>query len=131
VTAANVVVLEQPQQSPPPKPGLSRSRILAVVLGGIGVAATGLGVAYSLIAMSRREEANKICPTDPCSGQDGADAWNSAGSAGNIATGALIAGAAGIASGVVIWLRAKPTANTPTGPQISLGPTGLRVQGQW
>jgi hypothetical protein len=81
--------------------------------------------------MSRTEQANKICPTTQCDGQNGLDAWSSAHSAGNIATGAFIIGAAGIASGIVIWLRARPTADTPAGPQISLGSGGLQVRGQW
>jgi hypothetical protein len=131
MTVANPVVLEQPRQSPQPKPGLGRPRTVALVLGGIGVAATGLGVAYGLIAMSRREDANNLCPTTQCNGQGGLDAWSRAHSAGNIATGAFIVGAAGIASGLVIWLRAKPAADTATGAQISLGPAGLQVRGQW
>jgi hypothetical protein len=131
VTVARPVILEQPQQSPVEKPGWSRSRPLALVLGGVGVAATGLGVAYGFVAMSRRETANNLCPTSQCNGQDGSDAWNRAHSAGNISTGSFIVGAAGIASGVVIWLRAKPTTDTATGPQVSLGPAGLQVEGRW
>jgi hypothetical protein len=131
VTEAKSVVREQPGQSPPPKPGWARSRTLALALGGVGVAATGLGVAYSLIAMSRRETANNLCPTTQCTGQDGLDAWSSANTAGNIATGAFIVGAAGLASGLVIWLRAKPAADTAPGAQISLGPAGLQVGGKW
>ena len=131
VPVAKPAVLEQAQQSPPPKPGLGRSRTVALVLGGVGVAATGLGVAYGLIAMSRREEANNICPTTQCNSQDGVDAWSRVQSAGNFSTGAFIVGAAGIASGLVIWLRAKPAADTATSAQISLGPAGLQVRGQW
>ena len=94
------------------------------------MAATGVGVAYSFVAMSRRDEANSICPTD-CSDTNGVNAWNRAHSAGNIATGAFIVGAAGIASGVAVWLLAKPAADGAPGSQISLGPGGIQLAGRW
>ena len=77
-----------------------------------------------------REKALIACRTDPCKDQDGVDAWSSAYTAGNIATGAFIIGAAGIASGAVVWLLAKPSPDG-VGPQISLGPGGLQVLGKW
>jgi hypothetical protein len=119
------------QQPPVAEPHLSKARTLALVLGGVGVAATGVGVAYGLIAMSRRDDANNICPNPQCADQKGVDRWNQAGSAASIATGAFVVGADGIASGVFIWLRDKPAADTAAGPQISLGPRGLQLQGSW
>jgi hypothetical protein len=118
------------QQPPVTKPPLSRARTLALVLGGVGVAATGVGVAYGLIAKSRKDDANQLCPMPQCPNQKGVDRWNDAGTAASIATGAFVIGAAGIASGVFIWLRDKP-ADSASGPQISLGPRGLQLQGSW
>lgn len=130
VTLAKSETLEQPQPRPLAKPPLGKAKVVALVLGGVGVAATGVGVAYGLIAMSRRSEANAICPND-CSDHTGVEAWNGAYSAGNISTGAFVIGAAGIASGVAVWLLAKPATDGIAVSQISLGPGGLQVKGRW
>lgn len=114
----------------PAKPPLGRTRILSLVLGGVGVAATGMGIAYGLIAISRRDEAVAACPHQ-CSDQHGVNLWSQARSAGSISSGAFVIGAAGIASGVVVWLSAKPAADGALGPQLSLGPGGLQVLGSW
>jgi hypothetical protein len=80
--------------------------------------------------MSRRDHASSICPND-CSGTNGVNAWNDAHSAGNIATGAFIVGAAAVASGVVVWLLAKPNAEGAPAAQISLGPGAIQLGGRW
>jgi hypothetical protein len=89
-----------------------------------------VGVAYSFVAMSRRDHATSICPND-CSAPNGVNAWSDAHSAGDIATGSFIVGAAGIASGVAVWLLAKPTAEGAPAAQISLGRGGIQVAGRW
>ena len=99
-------IAEQPPR-PAAKRDLRKTTIAAIALG-VGVAATGVGVAYGFIAMSRRDEASTICPS-ACPDMKGVNEWNDARSAGNIATGAFIVGAVGIASGVVVWLLARPT----------------------
>jgi len=118
----------------PPHPAarqpLGKGRIAALALAGVGVVATGVGVAYSFVAMSRRDHATSICPND-CSDPNGVNAWSNARSAGNIATGSFIVGAAAIASGVAVWLIAKPTAEGAPAAQISLGPGGIQVGGRW
>jgi hypothetical protein len=124
-------ILEQPQPLQEAKPSWSKTRIVGVVLGGIGVAATGVGVAYGFIAMSRRNQANDVCPAHQCMNSTQVDLWNGAYSAGDVATGALIVGALGIASGVVIWLRTKPLAEGAPGAQVGLGPGGLQLRGRW
>ena len=124
----NSELMEPPR--PAAKVSLGKGRIAALALGGVGVVATGVGVAYSFVAMSRREHASSICPND-CSGIDGVQAWNDAHSAGSIATGAFIVGAAGIASGVAVWLLAKPPTESSPASQISFGPNGIQVGGRW
>jgi hypothetical protein len=120
--------LEQP---PPPaaKLSLGKAKIAAVALG-VGVAATGVGVAYGFVAMSRRDEASSICPSE-CADMNGVNAWHDAHSAGNVATGAFIIGGVGIATGVVVWLLARPAADGAAGSRVSLGPGGIQVAGRW
>src|SRR4029079_9777270 len=73
----------------PPHPAarqpLGKGPIAALAVGRLGVVATGVGVAYSFVAMSRRDHATSICPND-CSEPNGVNAWSDAKSAGNIAT---------------------------------------------
>ena len=102
-------------------PGLRPSRC------GVGVAATGVGVAYGFVAMSRRDEASTICPS-ACPDMKGVNEWNDARSAGNIATGAFIVGAVGIASGVVVWLLARPAADGAPGHRSAWGPVESSLQ---
>jgi hypothetical protein len=130
VSLSKPEALVQTEKPPGAKPNLGKTRTLALVLGGVGVVATGVGVAYGLITKSRRDEANNICPAQ-CADQNGVDAWNRALSAGNISTGAFVIGAAGIASGVAIWLFAKPAADGTPGSQIGLGPDGFQLRGSW
>ena len=129
VTLVTSETVEQPPH-PAARPPLGKAKILGLALGGVGVAAIGVGVAYSFVAMSRRDHASSICPSD-CSDTDGVNAWNDARSAGNIATGAFIVGAAGIASGVVVWLLAKPAADGTPRTQIGVGPGGIQLAGRW
>ncbi len=132
VTAATTIPPTVVSVTPAPeeKPPLGRARILGLVLGGVGVAATGVGVAYGLIARSRRDDASAACPNQ-CVAKGDVDRWNQARLAGNISTGAFVLGAAGIASGVVIWLSARPPADGAFRTQISLGPGGLHILGSW
>ena len=110
---------------PAAKAPLRKGRIVGLALGGVGVAAIGVGGAYTFVAMSRRNEASSICPTN-CDDTYGLNAWKRANSAGTVATGAFIVGAAGIASGAVVWLLAKPAADGAPGSPISLGPGGIQ-----
>jgi len=126
------IAQSQRSEQPAPPPGklsLSKAKIAAVALG-VGVAATGVGVAYGFVAMSRRDEASSICPS-VCADMKGVNAWHDAHSAGNIATGGFIVGAVGIATGVVVLLLAKPTADGAAGSRVSFGPGGIQLAGRW
>jgi hypothetical protein len=110
---------------------LGRTRIASLVLGGVGVAGLGVGTAYALIAISRRNAATDVCPTHECATSDGVAQWNRAGSAGDIATVAYLVGVAGLAGGVTLWLIAKPHAEQAPSAQVSLAPGFIQVLGRW
>jgi hypothetical protein len=124
---ATPVQSENPRE---PKPTLGKTRILALVSGGVGVVATGVGVVYGLITKSRRDAANDICPAQ-CADSGGVEAWNRARSAGNISTAAFVIGAVGIAGGVVIWTLGKPVAPDAPSTQVSVGLGDVRLVGSW
>jgi hypothetical protein len=73
------------------------------LVGGLGLAVTGAGLAFGVMANSSYNEASRLCPsTVGCS----ADAMNERSQAGTFATVATIAvpvGVAGLATGVVLW----------------------------
>jgi hypothetical protein len=110
---------------------LRRTSIASLVLGGVGVAGIGVGTAYALIAISRRDDAAAACPTHECGTSDGVARWNRARSAGDVATVASLVGIAGLAGGVTLWLSTNPHAEQASGAQVSLAPGFIQVLGRW
>jgi len=101
-------------------------RVGAFVLGGVGVAAIGVGSIFGLRAISKNKQSND----DGCSGNqcppDAAATRRSATSAGNASTILFIVGGAALAGGVTLYLTAprqraesKPTLARAS---ITLGP---------
>jgi len=114
-----------------PSPGLGGQRIGALVAGGAGVVAVGVGTFFGLRSKSKHDEAQKICPGDQqCPNIDGVNRWNDAISAGNIATVAFVVGAVGIAGGAVLWFTGARESSAAT-TQVGLGPGTLELRGTW
>jgi hypothetical protein len=110
---------------------LGPTRLAALVLGGVGVAALGVGMGYAVAAIARRDAASVNCPTSQCAKSEDVARWNSARSAGNVATVASVVGAASLAGGVTLWLIAKPHAGAPPNTQVSLAPGFVEVLARW
>jgi hypothetical protein len=102
--------------------------VLAVAAAVIGVSGLGVGSAYGFIAMSKRDDASKACPLDPCSDSAGASKWSDAKSAGNVSTVAFVVGGVGVAAATVLWLTA-PSAGQST--RVGLGPGTIQIAGSW
>jgi hypothetical protein len=118
-----------PLSAAPESHGLGTQRVLAVAAGGLGVIGVGVGVAFGVMAIGQKNDAQNACPNNPCATQDGANKWSSAGVTGNVATIAVIAGGVALAGGAVLWLTA-PRAAGP-GAQVGLGPGGVALRGTW
>jgi hypothetical protein len=112
------------------RPRLGTLKIVGVGLGGVGLAAIGVGTAYGLVAISRRNSASAVCPA-ACADPSGVALWNRARSAGEGATVAFIVGAAGVAAGVTMWLVAKPESPEAPAARLSLGPGVVQLSGRW
>ncbi|MGE0547905.1 MAG: PEGA domain-containing protein [Kofleriaceae bacterium] len=107
-------------------------RKLAVAVGVIGLAGIGIGTAFGVKAMQRSDESYKLCPSpDRCNPRveaiirDGkVDRRNA-----NIAFGI---GAAGVVTGVVLWVTA-PSHQPKERRRLSLVPTrnGLAIRGKF
>jgi hypothetical protein len=147
-----------PPTSPPPGPALppvvpavpqdtvSRGggqRVLGLIMAGAGVVGLGVGGGFAFSAKSQYNTSLSNCETGnpgQCN-STGVSQRDSARSAGNVATVAVIAGGAVLAGGVVIWLTApqgtvtvqrggQPPSNAP---RIGIVPTlgGGLIEGAW
>jgi hypothetical protein len=94
---------------PAPAPSASRSwpgsaqRTAALIVGSAAVVSLGAASVFALTALDRRQDATAICPQDPCPSQEGAERWQSAWRAGNIATGFTVGGGVALAVAAGLW----------------------------
>jgi hypothetical protein len=116
-------------QSPEPSHGLGTQKILGIVAAGVGVVGLGVGSAFGLIAMSKKSDAQKICP-DKCADESGVNAWSDAVSAGNVSTALFIVVGVGIAGAAVLWFTA-PSSSGVASPQVGFGFGSVQVKGTW
>jgi hypothetical protein len=130
------VVLGPAAQSPVGSPETPSSssrpgaqKILAVVAGAVGVVGVGLGSAFGLIALSKKNDAQNACP-DQCKDPSGVSQWSDAKSAGNVSTVAFVVGGVALAAGAVLWLTAPSSTPGPSA-QVGVGPGVLQVAGVW
>lgn len=106
---------------------LGARRTLALVAGGVGVVALGVGAGFGLKSMSHHEEAEKYCDGSLCNDERGVAAGNDAYAAGNVATAFTVVGVVGVAAGVVLWVTA-PSAKA-NAVQVGFGPGSARLRG--
>ena len=116
--------------SPEPGGALGPQQILALATGGLGVVGLGVGSAFGLVAMSKKSDAQNVCP-HVCTDQAGATKWRDAKSAGNLSTVAFIVGGAALAGAAVLWLTAKTEANEAPRAQVGLGLSGVQLKATW
>jgi hypothetical protein len=104
-------------------------RVLAIAAAGVAVVGIGVGTAFGLIAMSKKNDAQSLCP-DRCATQDGVSKWSDAAVAGNVSTVAFAAGGVALVAAGVLWFTAPRTASG-TSARLGVGPGRLEVQGSW
>jgi tetratricopeptide (TPR) repeat protein len=114
----------------PAGPGLSTQRILSVVAGAVGLAGIGVGIGFSLQAMSDGIERDKHCNGSSCRDSRGVEAAHAAITAGNISTVAWIVGGVGLAAGSVLWLT-EPADEPAASARLGIGPGSVQLQGQF
>jgi hypothetical protein len=111
-------------------PALGTQQILAIVAGGFGVVGVGLGSAFGLIAISKKNDAENVC-SNLCATQSGVSKWSDAKTAAQIADVAFIIGGLGLAGGAVLWFTAKPQSDAGSIAQVGFGPGTVHVKGVW
>jgi Tfp pilus assembly protein PilV len=113
---------------------MAAQKIAAIVVGVIGLAGLGVGTAYQVMEVSKRNNAQILCPTMTCQSQTGINAWNDVASTQTIATVAFIAGGAGVLGSAVLWLTSPHASGGPSGAasaQLSFGPGSVQLRGAW
>jgi serine/threonine-protein kinase len=134
---------EEPRVEPAPvtrpaEPDAGRSRrLVAYGVGGGGAAIVGVSLVLGAMASSRWSDAKAHCRDGLCD-STGVDQAHGAQSMGNLSTAAFLVGTAAVATGVVLYLTARPgDTETPTPDRSALrivpgvGPdqVGLVIQG--
>jgi hypothetical protein len=102
--------------------GLRSQRIVGFTLGGVGLAAAGVGLAFGLVASSKNKDVGNACPNDFCPDGDAKSrAESSLSSARTFATLSNVTtgmGALLVVSGIVLVLTAQP-GKSPAPPSAS------------
>jgi hypothetical protein len=100
-----------PPATPSPSTWSTR-KTLAVVTGGAGIVGLGLGIGWAAFASSDQSKEKSNCSASSCTNQPQATAdYNTAQKNATGATIGVLAGAALIAGGVVLWITAPSQAS--------------------
>jgi len=114
-------------------------RPLGWVIAGLGVAGVGVGMGFGLSSMASRDESQSHCTGERCDAA-GVQLRDDALRTGDIATAATIAGAAALATGLVLVLtaprgqeriepRSRGVRSAPPGPRVQAGMGGAILGG--
>lgn len=121
-------------------PSSGRRRTAGFVVGGVGVAALGVGAAFGALAIGDKSDADKLCPQKKCNaaGQDLIDAASGKALVSTIGIGV---GVAAVGAGVVLILtsgssasgseRAGAPVTARVYPSVGRGGGGLTVAGSF
>jgi serine/threonine-protein kinase len=136
---------QPPPPAPSPSPHAEAStgngqRVVAVVVGGVGVVGLGLSGLFAALAKGKYNDSLPNCSAanaNICT-QTGVDQRNDALSDGNVASVAFGVGVAALVGGVVLWLTA-PSATSPASGTLRVSPllgvgtgaSGAVLQGSW
>ena len=126
-----------PAASPAPA-ALPTRKLLAYVLGGVGVAALLTGGVYGARALSKRHDSDAYCPQNQCT-QTGVDLNNQAKTAARVADVTIGVGLVSVAVATYLLLRAPASETAPpataqrTRVVAEVGPrqAGLLLRGSW
>lgn len=137
------VKVEDPRPEPapvvaklPPEDPVRPRRLLAYGVAGGGAGLIGVSLIFGAIASSRWGDAQNHCHQNQCDAT-GVDLAHGAQTMGNVSTGIFVVGTAALATGVVLYLTARPSdaekAPDPTAlrvlPGVAATQVGLTLQG--
>lgn len=122
-------VAPAPEPPPPADTGTpgSTQRALGLVTAGVGVVGIGVGAFFGVRAIQKNKDAKDLCPDNQCTSQKGLTLTDNAKHAATISNIAFGAGAAVLATGVVLYLTAPSERHAALRLQPSVGRTGAGV----
>ena len=130
---APLVESPKPATAQPPPPMDTRAerpwqKPTALVLGGVGLVAVGLGSFFGVRAFSQWSDAESQCPNDRCTGtgrQSGSDASTSA----TVSTVSFVAGAVLLAGGATLYFSAPKARNASL--KVGIAGSSAVVEGRF
>jgi hypothetical protein len=103
----------------------SHTPVLGYVLGGAGVVSLGVGTAFGLQMISKKNESNSSGCVDNACPPDAKQLRIDARNAGNVATVGFVAGGVLLAGGVTLILLAPKSTAAQVGVAATISPTGM------
>lgn len=85
---------------------LGTQRILALAAGGAGIALLGVGTFFGVRTIALSDDARAMCDPAQCTSRDAIATNDDARSSATVANVAIVAGAAVVVTGIVLWLTA-------------------------
>jgi hypothetical protein len=104
-------------------------RKAAVVIGGLGVAALGVGTVFGLQAAGAKSDSEAHCTGNICD-DEGIRIRQDGIRAGTISTAVFIAGGVATAAGIVLFATGAPKKSAGV-TAVTVGPAWASVRGQW
>jgi len=125
--------------APPPEKkegGGGLAVVPAVIAFGIGAAATGVGIAFGVLAFDEANKVKAVCPVSPCAADpDTLTSYDLSIANGNVSTAMFVVGGAGIATGIVILSVSAALAGKKDPAKAAVkpyfGPTQVGVYGKF
>ncbi len=109
----NVPLLTPREVLPPADEGASSAttyRGVAIGLAAVGLVGMAISTAFTVVAVGKNDDSRAHCDDSGCD-DTGFDLRTEARTAGDVATGAFIAGAATLGGGVTLWLLAPSSSS--------------------
>jgi serine/threonine-protein kinase len=123
----------EPRPPSPPEESRGGQKTWALVAGGLGIAAAAVGLGFGISASSRWKDADRRCPGGRCADPHDVTLARDAGNTADIATVLLLVGAAGVATGTVLWLTAPAEPSSQRSvrvvPSVSTQSFGVALRG--
>jgi hypothetical protein len=113
--------------------GFGTQKKLALVAGGVGLAAIGVGSVFGVQAASAKSDSDAHCNGNVCD-DEGFRMREDGIVSGNVATALFIGGSAALAGGIVLFLTAPSGKRATTeayAPSLTVSPFGASVTGRW
>lgn len=103
----------------------STQRTIGWIVTGLGAAGLGVGGAFGILSLTKRNESNQHCVGDLCNAE-GVSLRDEAIDAGNVATAASIGGGAALLGGILLLVTApsRPERSASVTPSFSVAASG-------